>query len=169
MTTGRLPRWGSGKGTHSRKQSQQSIKDTFGGQLQQIGEEDGGEEDPTDIECVDAAPKRIRRKKGDPLHCEWVCKGFHIKTTFGDGGEVELKWARCRVCQNKIWKVTNYKVFKRGYNESWTSCVKHMENIQGVVNTQQLKVVLAEPLVSGQTVLGEGMAPYMDTWGPRTA
>ena len=44
-----------------------------------------------------------------------------------------------------------------------------MENTHGVVNTQQFKVALVEPLVSSQTVLGEGMAPYMDTWGPRTA
>ena len=169
LTTSRLPRRGSGKGTAGRKRSQQSIKDAFGGQLQQTGEEDGGEEDPTDIECVDAAPKRIRRKKGDPLHWEWVCKGFHIETTYGDGGEVELKRARCRVCHNKMWKTTNYRVFKKGSNESWTGCVKHMEKTHGIVNTQKLEAALAEPPVSGQTVLGEGMAPYMDTWGPRTA
>ena len=44
-----------------------------------------------------------------------------------------------------------------------------MENTHGVVHTQQLEAALAEPPVSDQTVLGEGMAPYMDTWGPRTA
>ena len=68
-----------------------------------------------------------------------------------------------------MWKVTNYRVFKKGSDESWTGCVKHMEKTHGVVNTQQLEVALAGPPVSGQTVLGDGMASYMDTWEPKMA
>ena len=165
LTTSGLPTRGGRKGTPGRKRNQRSIKDAFGGQQQQTGEED----DPIDIEGVDAAPKRKRRKKGDPLHWEWVCKGFQIENIVGDDGEVQLKRARCRLCQNKSWKTTNYRVLKKGSNESWTGCLKHMKKTHEVFNTQQLEVALAEPPVSGQTLLGDGMAPYMDTWGPRTA
>ena len=105
--------------TPRRKQNQRSIKEAFRSTKTRQAKAQYMED--KDAPCHDA-PKQKRRKKGDPEHQEWLCKGFKISEELDKDGEVQYIRARCVLC---IWSSkklpTNYSVYKRGVQSaSWS-------------------------------------------------
>ena len=121
------------------------------------------------------APRKQRRRKGDPGHQEWCREGFTVEEVAGPDKRPRSITAVCRLCLKsnitKRYTVLSHNPTKKyPTSASWTGPSNHLKNKHRVFSIEALRDELSKPSGNQQQMkLGTSLETYLDTWHPRTS